>query len=306
MIKLIFYKLLFIIRHYAKEKNISFLKEINYRTPLLTAEHRNELLAFAIENGIPFLAGKFGSTELFAMRTEEFHDQHRREKACEQLCCCAGFFPEDVNQLGKFNNIMKHAASQVDMLEKWDKSCEDYFINKYCINLKGFCDHLTYVGEPVPWSAALKGKRVLVIHPFEGSIRKQYKKREYLFHDPNVLPEFELITIKAVQTSADAIDERFADWFEALDFMKREIDRVEFDVALIGCGAYGLPLGAYVKEKGKVAIHMGAGVQIMFGIFGKRWETKSLIASLKNEYWIYPDETERPAGAEKVENGCYW
>ena len=61
---------------------------------------------------------------------------------------------------------------------------------------------------------ALKGKRVLVIHPFDDTIQKQYLRRETLFDDPNILPEFELHTIKAVQTIVGTKDERFETWFD--------------------------------------------------------------------------------------------
>ena len=39
--------------------------------------------------------------------------------------------------------------------------------------------------------------------------------------------------------------------------MIKEIQMHEFDVCLIGCSAYGLPLAAAVKNMGKQAIHIG-------------------------------------------------
>lgn len=70
-------------------------------------------------------------------------------------------------------------------------------------------------------------KKVLVIHPFEDSIRKQYEKRRVLFKNPQLLPDFELKTLKAVQTSGSATDERFATWFDALQYMCDECDRID-------------------------------------------------------------------------------
>lgn len=66
-----------------------------------------------------------------------------------------------------------------------------------------------------------------------------------------MLPQFELDTIKSVQTIAGERDDRFNTWFDALDYMKGEICKRDFDIALIGCGAYGFPLGAFVKSIGK-------------------------------------------------------
>ena len=84
--------------------------------------------------------------------------------------------------------------------------------------------------------------------------------------------------------------------------MENEISRKDFDVALIGCGAYGFPLAAYVKRLGKQAIHVGGPLQLYFGIKGKRWDNSGLY----NEYWISPSDNERPKNLNKVEGGCYW
>lgn len=48
--------------------------------------------------------------------------------------------------------------------------------------------------------------------------------------------------------------------------MKDEIDKQDYDIALIGCGAYGFPLAAHIKRSGKKAIHLGGALQLLFGI----------------------------------------
>ena len=53
------------------------------------------------------------------------------------------------------------------------------------------------------------------------------------FKKNNLLPKFELKTIKAVQTSANEKCE-FKTWFEALDSMKQQMDKIDYDIALIG------------------------------------------------------------------------
>jgi hypothetical protein len=89
--------------------------------------------------------------------------------------------------------------------------------------------------------------------------------------------------------------------------MCSEITKADFDVAIIGAGAYGMPLANFVKmTMGKLAIHMGGATQILFGIKGKRWNDVPKIKSMFNEHWINPSVAERPAGAEKVEGGSYW
>ena len=172
-----------------------------------------------------------------------------------------------------------------------------------------------------PWTRILKGKKVLVIHPFEETIKVQYAKRELLFSNTEILPEFELITMKAVQTIAGNKSE-FKDWFEALSFMENRINKIDFDIAFVGCGAYGLPLAAHIKRLGKQAIHLAGGTQLLFGIIGNRWSVDYKnkgtwhylpgidinidYTPLFNENWIYPLSVDTPQNAKAVEGACYW
>lgn len=171
-----------------------------------------------------------------------------------------------------------------------------------------------------PWTRILKGKKVLVVHPYAETIQKQYAIRDKLYDNPDILPEFELITLKAVQSSAyEKVP--FKDWFEALKYMEDEIDKIDFDICLLGCGAYGLPLAAHIKRLGKQALHIGGGVQLLFGIKGKRWEDEYVripwgyntpfslnhdYYKFFNEYWIRPNADDIPKNANAIENGCYW
>jgi hypothetical protein len=156
-----------------------------------------------------------------------------------------------------------------------------------------------------PWSEALAGKKVLVIHPFSKTIEMQYAKRHLLFDNKKILPEFELKTITAVQTIAGE-ESQFATWFDALEYMKFQINEIDFDIAIIGCGAYGFPLAAYIKRLGKKAVHLGGATQILFGIKGKRWEQIPAINALMNEHWVRPLPEETPIDNSKIEGGCYW
>ncbi len=88
--------------------------------------------------------------------------------------------------------------------------------------------------------------------------------------------------------------------------MEDEIDKHDYDIALIGCGAYGFPLAAHVKRRGKKAVHLAGTLQLLFGIIGSRWEHDELYNQLFNEYWCRPNENEKPQTANHVENGCYW
>ena len=83
--------------------------------------------------------------------------------------------------------------------------------------------------------------------------------------------------------------------------------KIEFDVAIIGCGAYGFPLAAEIKRMGKIAIHMGGATQLLFGIRGKRWDDwVGVYKKMVNEYWVRPSEEEKISEGYKIENNFYW
>ena len=99
---------------------------------------------------------------------------------------------------------------------------------------------------------------------------------------------------------------QFKNWFEALAFMKKQIDTKDFDIAIIGAGAYGFPLAAHIKRIGKKAVHLGGATQMLFGIKGKRWVDNPKFKHIINEHFVYPSENDKINNANKVEGGCYW
>lgn len=296
-------------KFYPKDISNNFDKKTYAGKKYYTIDAASEFMAERITSGEPFMAARFGSVELFAMRTAEFRWRSKEDKVTEQLCTCAGFFPEDKSRLSQFNEVMKDGCEQLDILGVWYQCAEEYFIAKYAKNIAGTCWLAClepwYAKEP--WTRALKGKKVLIVHPFEESIKSQLKNRDKLFVHPDMLPECEFKTLKAVQTSGGQKDERFGDWFEALQYMCGEIDKIDYDIALIGCGAYGFPLAAHCKKTGKQAVHVGGALQLFFGIKGKRWdEMEPKISAMYNEYWNYPLDCETPKNHSAVEGGTYW
>lgn len=224
----------------------------------------------------------------------------------ERMFKWSGFFPVNDETIYSFSKIYKQDLKLTDLLASW--RLEEKFISEVSnIKNKIKLDQLEPYLNKNPWTKVLVGKKILVIHPFAKTIQSQYLKREKIFSDQNVLPKFELITIKAIQSlSGESKD--YSSWFDALNFLKNEIDKKqkEFDIALIGCGAYGLPLAAHVKRLGKIGIHMGGCLQILFGIKGKRWDDHKIISNFYNSNWVRPSEEDKPFYYKKVEDGCYW
>lgn len=254
----------------------------------------------------PSLICRYGTLEIGIM-TQLMLNKKRKihfENA-EVLSTNAGFFPIDDYMLSRFASEMIEIAKDIDVLGVNHIDEEFMVVEKYCPNVKIVeivSVAIAYAFEK-PWTRYLKGKKVLVIHPFTETIKSQYEKREFLHENKDILPDFDLKLIKAVQSISDEQkDLPFKTWFEALDYMKEQIRMTDFDVAIIGAGAYGMFLAHYCKTLGKKAVHMGGATQLLFGIKAKRWDNEGIY----NEHWVRPTENEIPKGAQKVEDGCYW
>ncbi len=218
----------------------------------------------------------------------------------------AGLFPPTEEAMARFGARMLADCRAMDLLAGWlpgeTRLHDAFFPSAVCVPLPTL-EPFTF---DQPWSAALSGKTVLAVHPFEATILQQYARRERLFENPDVLPPFRLKTYRTVQSQAGA-PTPFPTWFDALEAMCRDISRIDFDIALIGAGAYGMPLAAHIKRMGKKAVHMGGATQLLFGIKGGRWDRLPAYAqTLYNDAWSRPLPEDRLPNCETIENGCYW
>jgi hypothetical protein len=285
----------------------------DYHKVIVSQEDGNNLIKHAVISPNPLMVARLGSTELDCLT---FYVRYRNslkvnKKPYKTNCRngiweYSGFYPTDNDSLDAFSKLYLTCINHIDFIGVWFKFNENVICERFCpdatlIPLRSIEPY--YSGNP--WSKCLENKKVLVIHPFKESIESQYKKRNLLFSNKNVLPDFELRTLKAVQSIAKT-KTSFETWFDAYEYMCAEVKKIDFDIAIIGAGAYGLPLSFYVKSLGKKAIHMGGATQILFGIKGKRWDQHEVISKLYNEYWVRPLPSERPDQYHKVEEGCYW
>lgn len=280
-----------------------------FLSPPLDSQMSSDLIKNKLKDNKPLMIARFGSVEIkgviYAMLPLLLKKIFRK-RVFSTMNLNAGFFPVNDLSLMKFSELMRRDMKEVDILGSW--RIEEIFFSRSINNSKRVkLDSLEPYLQSNPWSEALRDKKILVVHPFNKTIEEQYKvNRINLFKNKHVLPHFKsLATIKAVQTIAGSKSE-FKDWFEALNHMKKEISKTNFDVAILGCGAYGFPLAAHIKRMGKMAVHMGGATQMLFGIKGKRWEENSKFDEIINDFFIYPSNEDKPKNANKVEGGCYW
>ena|ERR1039457_3329941 len=280
-------------------------------TPILPQQEGNDLIRRMVTSPEPAMAARIGRIELQCivnyLGIRKNPGRSYRKLVKKDLANNAGFFPATDEMLDRFCEVFLGHLRQVDIMGVWFNKGEDHVCHTFCpdARLVRLRSLEPYYHEH-PWSEELRDKKVLVVHPFQHTIVSQIaESRERLFADPAVLPPFRLETIRAVQTIAGA-ESSFATWFEAYDYMCSEMAKKDFDIAIIGAGAYGLPLAAHAKKLGKKAVHLGGATQILFGIKGKRWDNHEVIAKLYNEYWVRPSEDETPSNSRAVEGGCYW
>lgn len=155
-----------------------------------------------------------------------------------------------------------------------------------------------------PWTQSLASKKVLVVHPFAETIRLQFAKKLQITGVKEFLPEFEMQTVIPPVTFAEVGSAR--PWLSHYRELEQNVATLRFDVALIGAGAFGLPIAAAIKRSGRQAIHLGGSLQLLFGVKGRRWDGHPLLEGFADKTWVRPSPQEIPKGSAVVEGGAYW
>ncbi|MEE9409087.1 MAG: hypothetical protein V3V28_13545 [Polaribacter sp.] len=295
----------------------------NKNKPDYNGEEASELIYNLLKSEEPCMISRLGNTEFkcvyqYKVKNDSLFKKYRKFVIGDidaldysiamkkEIQNNAGFFPANNKTLNKFSELIISEMKNIDILGSWLEVENKFKTELYKAKKIGLEDLNAY-NHKKPWSRVLKGKNVLVIHPFNISIESQYQKRELLFKNKDILPEFNLITYKPVVSIAgNHTNLDYENWFDALNSMKKDISNIDFDIAILGCGAYGLPLASYIKEIGKKAVHIGGSTQMLFGVLGKRWEKEYDLTHLINDSWVRPLGEEIPENFNKIENGCYW
>jgi hypothetical protein len=284
----------------------------------ISVEQYNTLLSNAIKTQTPFMVSRFGSAEINwflnykilsknilwrykAFITLEIDDYIKEKSIINDMT----FLPTNIQATSNYIREVDSSIPQIDVLGSWLYQ-EQSSVIKFQKNTRFiYLGHLEPYYSNSPWSTSLKGKKVLVIHPMKSSIEAQYRKREKIFSNTDILPEFTLEVLQAPYFD----DPRFGSWGKIMEFYKKEVLKYNFDVAILGCGSWGMPLAAYIKKMGKVSVHLGGSTQLLFGIIGSRWETlwpEFRELNLVNEHWVRPQPEETPNWASGYDKNSYW
>lgn len=298
-----------LVQIYIQKRWIERAKYWGRTTYLGQAGH--DQVAQAVASGCAAI-GKIGESELRALRC---YLKHRDadgfcsywNPGCRRLYAIAGVFPPTPESFTDFAREFISAVEAIDVMAVWWIPGEARVVKK-------MAPKATLVGlrclEPhfweQPWVQHLEGKRVLVVSPFTETMIAQHAQLEKVWSKkPSMAVNFELKTLKT-PLCAILAKSPYESWSQGLEDLRQQMSDIEFDVAIIGAGAWSLPLTAHAKSLGKVGFHLGGATQLLFGIRGRRWDVTPSQVRYQNEYWKRPAQQERPSTYEKIEGGCYW
>ena len=285
----------------------------------MTMDESIDFIERGLASGKPFMVGKIGTGDMetlmryFAIISPEscFVKWLKLFAGAEGvfwldnwirsgICVCAGVFPATDESIYEFCRVFMSycvgfdAIPSVEPFEKkiYDRLCP----NAAIIELES----IVPFRRAHNWYSALEGKKVLVVHPYVETIKSQYEKNVEFHAGQGPLPRFELLQYTPVNSIGGKCS-RFAKWKDALDFMIADIEKIDFDIALLGCGVYGVPLSVHIKRMGRQAIYTGGATQIIFGIKGRRWDN----AGIYNDNWVRPFPSDIPDNMKLIEGGTF-
>ena len=271
----------------------------------LTPEDSNIRIKELVETNNNFLITRIGLGGETAVSALILNNQSPNQQVLSWFFINAGFYGS--NNLIDYAKMYKASCENSDLHAYWNfqgfVEMEDFLVPSDKILIEpGALESFRFEN---PWTSALKGKKVLIVTPFKDTVESQLKKRDSLWENSDVLPDATWIVYKSIQSIGGRGPHK--DWYESFHIMCNDISEIDFDVALLGCGSYGLPLGNFIKsDLKKSAIYVGGGLQLYFGIRGKRWDSSPDVSKFYNENWTRPSIEETPELGKYVEGGCYW
>lgn len=270
------------------------------------------------KNKKPFLIGRNGTVELEGLICH-FFDETMSINKLRQLNFNAGIFP--LKMLDCFFKTYLEVLKNCDMIaEGWYKPLQARektildSLNKdrKSILLRNLEPY--YVKPEYRWTKYLENRRVAIINSFADLCESQtYLSKAIWPNDSeSLLPSSTTwIPIRTYYSPELANGkcgwpDSVKNWKDAVKYVVEKVIEESCDTAIIGCGGLGMIIGHELKNKGLQCIVMGGATQILFGVYGKRWENHEIISKFFNNAWIKPDDEHTPNNSKIVENGCYW
>lgn len=276
------------------------------------------------ESKRPFFVGRIAGIELqIAYHMVHGHSREVRQ-GCAELENNAGIYAPTKESLQAYIDRLLRAYDHCTAIAEWESDGAVYaitgkgqqLISRRTPSVPKFPARALepyYASATDSWSwswmPCLRGKRVLIVHPFENTIRAQIPKLSDVFPDRQGewFSECTFHVLRPPVTLAG--NHREMEWSEHLSvFLSCLEDVPEVDVALVAAGGYGMLIAdeLFSRRPTTSVIYVGGALQLFFGIIGKRWFNQPDVMRLVTDEWIRPVAADKPPEAARVEKGCYW
>jgi hypothetical protein len=282
----------------------------------------------AIEEEKGFAMGKLGFSEQHLLGYLPFLEsnpselQIRSYEAILRYHCEIqfGVFPTTPIFLKEFAAFYSLSVRSIDILGLFQAEQEKKLIKQNSITAKLIYYQDTEPDRSIPENISncylplFVNKRILYISSFADLLKERSEKSIFESVWLNTQKKwFYPKSITTIETpysyvSAKSTHKLYGTSINLYKSICDKIDNQNFDIALIGLGALGLPLASYIKSKGKIAISLGGHLQVLFGVKGARWENDDYWKkNYFNDSWIHMPEKYFPENKDQLaDNGSYW
>lgn len=304
----------------------SAISERVYRSkfPMVSKTEFIRDLARAIQNKQPYATGKIGVTTQYMMNYPIVLGREKDPKVVndyasqmEFMCLKQqGIFPYDLEFLRGYIEFYVEQVKQMDCLGMCYLPNELEMRQYYGLTMKWIHYPNQEPDRSIPdkpqncYVQHFAGKKLLIICPFGDLLRDRATKAIFegvwsntgkRWFYPQSVDSLEFPYGFSSETHA-----RFPTVFNLIELIEREIERRDFDIALIAAAGIAMPIASHVKKLGKIAIDLGGHLQFLFGVRGARWRDNPESMPYFNEHWIDMPAKYKPKETGVCDDGAYW
>lgn len=222
----------------------------------------------------------------------------------------------------EYVKLYDNAVSKTTLIATWDgvmrSQCIEYY-NYMHVKYPDITRVSAIALEPFyyfnnskyEYDKLFENKRVLIITSQKETTLQQLAKLDSCYPDKKIFHKTTSFHVyKPCQQNGGSHDENA--WHFHYNKMKEDLKKIkesefDFDVAFVSCGGFGMILSEYIySELNTSTIYVGGGLQLYFGILGKRWSSNETINRIKNNSWVFPVKEDMPKNSVSCEGGCYW
>lgn len=230
-----------------------------------------------------YILGIFNYYYLKNYNTDKIMDYDDIEYYINYLSKYNGYYDTSNNKSERYNNLILffnkikdiYVSNEVnfDLLNFYHNEFGKYFNKNIYLDIKyisyhNICESTYFFSNII--LELFKNKKILIISPFCNLIKNQIPKLKYLY---NKEINNEFVFLNTFITYFNEDDKIYTNiphnnFHETVKHYEQEIDKLDFDIALISCGSYAYFIGEKIKTMNKKAFYIGGILQLYFGLYG--------------------------------------